>query len=155
MKHLLITVLCLMAYTATANPLAPVVWLHGTGTPTTNEVFVASYWWQQFPDREDTDGKQLAIACPKAMWQSWGAAKKAAVMDAFEKLLDGSVQVTRAKLAVWKDRFTDAGIAVELVLPGDTPTVGMKLYIIVVGDGENSNDRLRGLGLEPPPSEDI
>ena len=148
MKKLLIA-LCLITISVQAGPLAPVVWIAGKGTATTTEVYVASFWWQQFPDREDSDGRQLAIACPRTYWQSWGAAKKAAVLSAFAKLLSGEVIVTRANLQTWKQRFTDAGISVELVLPGETPTVGAKLYVIVVALEGDAAQRLRGLGLQP------
>ena len=154
MKKLIIA-LCLLALPAFAGPLAPVVWIAGKGTATTTEVYVASFWWQQFPDREDSDGRQLAIACPRTYWQSWGAAEKAAVLSAFAKLLSGEVRVTRANLQTWKQRFTDAGISVELVLPGETPTGGAKLYVIVVALEGDAAQRLRGLGLEPPPEPEL
>jgi hypothetical protein len=151
MKMIVFAVVCfLVASCAMAEDiLAPVVWLHGKGTATTAEVYVASFWWQQFPDREDSDGRQLAIVCPKAYWQSWTSAKRAAVLDAFEKLLGGEVQVTRANLAIWKQRFEDAGINVELVLPGESTTIGAKLYVIVIGLEGDAAWTLYGNGLQP------
>jgi len=140
---LLITLSTLPVY---AQTLAPVTWIH---TNTSTEVYVASYWWQQFPDRADADGRHLAFVVPVSVWDGWGAAKRQALRGNIDKLLNGTVRVTRANLATWKGLLEAAGITVDLVLPGEMPAIGAKLYVIVCAKGERAAARLRELGLEP------
>jgi len=151
MKTTLILIFMLMARLASAFDLAPVTWIH---TATSNEVYVAAYWWTQFPNRADADGRHLCIAVPKTTWQGWGATKRAELRTAIGKLLSGQVRLSRANLPTWKTRLDNAGITAQLVMPGDTPTVGAKLYIIVCAKGEQAAARLRSFGLEPPVEEE-
>ena len=145
----MILAILFLAPMARAEKIEYVTWLHGGGTATTNKVGVIPYWWAQFPDRDDVDGREIIFAAPFALINSWGAFKKAALKNAIEKLLSGRVKLSRANLPVWKTRLTDAGIPCEIVLPGQTPSFTAKVYVIVVARGKRGVTTLWGWGLRP------
>jgi len=139
----LIAILCVMITANIIHASDFVTWKYGTA-----DVYVSAYWWTQFPDRDDSQGKHLCIAVPKALYDSWGAAKKTAIKGALAKLVSGQVRVTRANLATWAAALTSHGIPTELVLPNDTPTVGPKIYFIVAAKDQTAHDALTRLGLK-------
>ena len=153
LRKLIIIVLCLFVVNVSGAVFGsnPSIFQHGQGTSTTNNVYIfAFHWSQQFPNRNVSEGRSLMFMCPVVYWKSWGTTKKIKMVAAVTKLLSGEVRLTKANLVIWKQRLVDAGIVVELVLPGDRPVVGMKLYIVVVGTKEIVSGRIDSFGLKQP-----
>ena len=135
----------LLPLSSSAKILEPVTWEYRGAS--TVDVKMACFWFDQFPDRDDDLDRHLVLVCPSAMWAGFSVAKQQAIQAAFIKLLKGEVKVNRANLATWKNRFTDAGIATDLVLPDESPSIGAKLYLIIVPKTKSASRRLNELGL--------
>jgi hypothetical protein len=105
---LLLLVLCSISE---ASELTPVVYSH---TATTQEVFVACYWAQQFPRFSGAPNNYLLLACPKATWQAANPAKKNAILTTIRRWLSGDLEVSAERVADLKTALADNNIGVAL-----------------------------------------
>ena len=123
------------------------VWIHGSGTATTNQVFVNAVWFDQFPNKDDNTDRQIGLAIPVNYWNSLSIAQRIAIRSGLNKLLTGEIRVTRASLLIWRNALANANIKTDLVMPGEMPTIGARLYIVIVGQGEYAAHRFNSFGL--------
>jgi len=107
MKYLL-AILLLCASVRGAD-LEPVSWY----TASSQEVYVACFWANQFPRFAESQ-KHLLIACPKAKWNATNPAKKQAVLTAIRRFLNGDDPVSAAKMQAIRDALADAQIGFVL-----------------------------------------
>lgn len=111
MKYLI--ALLLTCATVSAADIEPVVWVHSA---TTQDVFVACYWAQQFQRFEDSK-KHLLIACPKAVWKNANPTKRDKVLTALRRFLANDDPVSETKLQAVRDSLADNNV--RLVLTDD------------------------------------
>lgn len=105
------TILAVLLFCASvrAADLEPVTWY----TATSQEVYVACFWANQFP-RFAESRKHLLIACPKATWTAANPAKKTAILTAIRRFLAGDDPVSAAKMQAVRDALADAQIGFVL-----------------------------------------
>ena len=128
----ILAMLALLALAANAGPLAPVVWISGTGTATTTEVYVANYHIQQFPDK-DTQYQNLTFAMRKVTWDDLTNHKQEKIKAEIEKCLTGQTKLNQSRV--------DAILA---SLPKE-PETQLELT-------DDPVAYLHSLGLQPPPA---
>ena len=92
-----------------AADIAPVSWY----TASSQEVYVACFWADQFPRFAEVQ-KHLLIACPKAKWVAADPAKKQAILTAIRRFLAGDDPVSAAKMAAVRTALNDAQIGFVL-----------------------------------------
>lgn len=107
MKHLL--AMLLLCTSVRASDLDPATWY----TATSQEVYVACFWAQQFPRFAESE-KHLLIACPKAKWNAANPAKRQAILTAIRRFLAGDDPVNAAKMAAVRTALADAQIGFVL-----------------------------------------
>ena len=107
MKYLIaILILC---GSVRAADMEPVSWY----TTTSQEVYVACFWANQFPRFAESQ-KHLLIACPKAKWNAANPAKKQAVLTAIRRFLNSDDPVSASKMAAVRTALADASIGFVL-----------------------------------------
>ena len=144
MKAAILALAILSSVALAEQVLGPVTMVHQpSGTP----VYVAAFWWQQFPNRDDSECRHLVLAVPVATWNNWGVAKRDVLLNGLTRLLNGEARATRANVATWVAALNAGGIATDVVLPGEMPSLGARLFIIVVPDGQAPKARLAELGV--------
>jgi hypothetical protein len=109
MKIRTLCALFLLCASVRAADLEPVSWY----TATSQEVYVACFWAQQFP-RFAQSAKHLLLACPKAKWTAANPAKKQAILTAIRRFLNGDDPVSAAKMQTIRDALADAQIGFVL-----------------------------------------
>ena len=135
-----------------ASDLEPVTWIHAA---TSNDVYVAAYWSEQFPDRQASASRHLLFLCFKTTWQGYTQAQRDWIKGGIGDLLSGAKHLSRANLDAWVTPAANQGITFIPLGPAREPATNPNaLYLIICPVGKSAVQALTWLGIEPPESEE-
>ena len=142
-----------IALSCMAGILKPVTWIH---TASGQDVYVAAFWSEQFPNRQASASRHLMFVCFRSTWQGYTQAQRDWVTNGIGGLLDGSYRLSRANLDIWVSVAASRGITFVPLGPSpEKATDATALYFIICPIGKTAVQALTWLGLEPQPSEDL